>query len=127
MAASICERSKPIASMSAMTPSRLAPMAMELGSLKPASASAGGALPAGVGVAGAAAGMLPWMGAGAAGVAVRGAAGVWGGLAEVDAAGAGAGAALGWNACQRIWSRSVLRMAVTLFTMQTTKPFSSIL
>lgn len=128
MAASICVLSKPMASMLAIASARCSPMARALASPAPASAAA---VRFGVGVAGAAAGALDvWAGAaGAAGVDVCAGAGVAGTAADEDASGAGAG--LGSLGCiQSVSPNQRFAPSLpthTLFTTQTTKPFSSIL
>lgn len=96
MAASICERSKPMASMLAMASARCWPMAKAFGSLDDAS---GAAARFGVGVEGAAAAVPEDCAgaAGAAGVDACAEAGVAGTAEEEDAAGAAAGAGLGWE------------------------------
>lgn len=106
----------------------LAAMVLEL-----APPSAGAAVRVGVGVPGAAgAGAAACAGAaGGAGVAVEAEAGVAGG-AEAEDSAAGTGAALGYSWESPVSTSSSKRRSGvicdgTLFTTQTTKPFSSIL
>jgi hypothetical protein len=119
--------------MLAMASARCSPTVRAFSSIGAPPAASAGAVRAGVGVDGAAAAeVLDWAGAaGGAGVEVDGAAGV-AGVADVDALGAAAGFAWAFcfgqhRACRALVSENRLGWHRTLFTTQTTKPFSSIL